>query len=83
MEELDYIPEALLERVNEKLPYILENMVFDEKHEQIFKYRYGIESHMLTPKEISKTLKISMKKLKPQIIKIDNKVFNILKTESL
>lgn len=72
-----------IEIVNEKLEIILEEAIFDEKMEQIFRLRYGIKCKRLENKEIAKELKIPQKKLKLFIEKIDNKVFNILKKHAL
>lgn len=72
-----------IEFVNEKLEIILEEAVFEEKFEQIFRLRYGIKCKRLEVKDIAKQLKIPQKKLKQHIEKIDNKVFNILKKHAL
>jgi len=69
----------LIELVDENLKRVLDEAVFDEKTESIFKLRYGIDCMRLDPKAISKEMKIPMKKLKSELTKIDNKVFNILK----
>lgn len=68
-----------IEIINEKLQLILEEAIFDEKSEKIFKMRYGIDSKAQPPKQIAKEVKMPMKKLKIELARIDNKVFNILK----
>lgn len=73
----------LIELVDENLKRVLDEAVFDEKTESIFKLRYGIDCMRLDPKAISKEMKIPMKKLKVELTKIDNKVFNILKKYDL
>jgi len=73
----------LIELVDENLKRVLDEAVFDEKTESIFKLRYGIDCMRLDPKAISKEMKIPMKKLKSELTKIDNKVFNILKKYDL
>lgn len=73
----------LIELVNERLRLILDEAVFDEQSENIFKLHYGIDCKRLEPKAISKQLKISQKKLKNELFRIDNKVFNILKKHDL
>lgn len=73
----------LIELVNERLRLILDEAVFDEQSESIFKLHYGIDCKRLEPKAISKQLKISQKKLKIELLRIDNKVFNILKKHDL
>lgn len=73
----------LMAIVNEKLRLILDEAVFDEQSEAIFKLHYGIDCKRLEPKAISKELKISQKRLKIELIKIDNRVFNILKKHEL
>lgn len=73
----------LIELVNEKLRLILEEAVFDESSEQLFRLHYGIDCKRLEPKAIAKELKMPQKKLKLELIKIDNKVFNILKKHDL
>ena len=73
----------LIELVNEKLRLILDEAVFDEQTEAIFKLHYGIDCKRLEPKAISKQLKISQKKLKMELVRIDNRVFNILKKHEL
>ncbi len=73
----------LIELVDENLKRVLDEAVFDEKTESIFKLRYGIDCMRLDPKAISKETKIPMKKLKSELTKIDNKVFNILKKYDL
>ncbi len=73
----------LIELVDENLKRVLDEAVFDEKTESIFKLRYGIDCMRLDPKAISKEMKIPMKKLKLELTKIDNKVFNILKKYDL
>ncbi len=73
----------LIELVNEKLRLILDEAVFDEQTEAIFKFHYGIDCKRLEPKAISKQLKISQKKLKIELMRIDNRVFNILKKHEL
>jgi hypothetical protein len=73
----------LIELVNERLRLILDEAVFDEQSENIFKLHYGIDCKRLEPKAISKQLKISQKKLKNELLRIDNKVFNILKKHDL
>ncbi|GAU76858.1 hypothetical protein [Fusibacter sp. 3D3] len=69
--------------VNEKLQLILEEAIFDEKAEQIFRMRYGVDCQIQVPKHISKTLKVPMKKLHLEMHRIDNKIFNILKKHDL
>lgn len=69
--------------VNEQLEIILEEAVFDDVMEQIFKKRYGIHCQRQELKTIAKELKLSQKKLKVYVEKIDNKVFNILKKHAL
>lgn len=71
------------EAINYGLNTILEEAVFDERAETIFKKHYGIHCERLTPKEISKMTKLPIKKLKLEMTKIDNKVFNILKKHDL
>ena len=73
----------LIELVDENLKRVLDEAVFDERTESIFKLRYGIDCMRLDPKAISKEMKIPMKKLKLELTKIDNKVFNILKKYDL
>ncbi len=73
----------LIELVNDKLRLILDEAVFDEQSEVIFKYHYGIDCKRLEPKAISKELKVSLKKMKIELLRIDNKVFNILKKHDL
>ena len=73
----------LIELVNDKLRLILDEAVFDEQSEMIFKYHYGIDCKRLEPKLISKELKVPLKKMKIELIRIDNKVFNILKKHDL
>jgi len=73
----------LIELVNEKLRLILDEAVFDEQSEMIFKLHYGIDCKRLEPKAISKEIKLSQKKLKLELLRIDNKVFNILKKHDL
>lgn len=73
----------LIELVNDKLRLILDEAVFDEQSEVIFKYHYGIDCKRLELKAISKELKVSLKKMKVELIRIDNKVFNILKKHDL
>ncbi|OJV62286.1 MAG: hypothetical protein BGO41_05670 [Clostridiales bacterium 38-18] len=73
----------LIELVDENLKRVLDEAVFDEKTESIFKLRYGIDCLRLDPKAISKEMKIPMKKLKLELTKIDNRVFNILKKYDL
>ncbi len=73
----------LIELVNDKLRLILDEAVFDEQSELIFKFHYGIDCKRLEPKAISKELKVSLKKMKIELIRIDNKVFNILKKHDL
>ncbi len=68
-----------IEAVNERLEIILEEAVFDERSEKIFKLHFGVNCKRLDPKGIAKEVKMPMKKLKPELAKIDNKVFNILK----
>lgn len=68
-----------VELVNERLKIILEEAIFDERTEQIFKWHYGVECERLDLKAISKSVKMPIKKLKLEVVKIDNKVFNILK----
>lgn len=63
----------LIELVNEKLRLILDEAVFDEQSEAIFKLHYGIDCKRLEPKAISKQLKVSQK-LKLELMKIDNRV---------
>lgn len=75
--------QSLIDVVNEKLELILEEAIFDERTESIFKLHYGIQCHRLEPKAISKTLKIPVKKLKDELNRIDNRVFNILKKHQL
>jgi hypothetical protein len=65
--------------VNDRLKIILEEAIFDERTEQIFKWHYGVECQRLDLKAISKGVKMPIKKLKLEVVKIDNKVFNILK----
>lgn len=69
----------IMKIVNEKLEEILEEAVFDSKAEQIFKLHYGIKCTRMEPKAIVKEAKIPAKRLKLELIRIDNKVFNILK----
>jgi len=71
------------EAINRGLNTILEEAVFDERSELIFKKYYGIHCERLTPKELSKTTKLPLKKLKMEMMKIDNRVFNILKKNNL
>jgi hypothetical protein len=73
----------LIELVNDKLRLILDEAVFDEQSEKIFKCHYGIDCKRLEPKAISKEVKVSLKKMKIELIRIDNKVFNILKKHDL
>ncbi len=73
----------LLELVNEKLRLILDEAVFSEQSESIFKLHYGIDCKRVEPKVISKEVKMPLKKLKLEITKIDNRVFNILKKHDL
>lgn len=73
----------LIELVNEKLRLILDEAVFDEQSERVFKLHYGIDCKRLEPKGISKELKITQKKMKIELSRIDNKVFNILKKHDL
>lgn len=73
----------LMTLVNEKLQIILEEAIFDERAEQIFRMRYGIDCQMELPKQISKTIKMPMKKLNLEMYRIDNKIFNILKKHDL
>ncbi len=73
----------LLELVNEKLRLILDEAVFSEQSESIFKLHYGIDCKRVEPKAISKEVKMPLKKLKLEITKIDNRVFNILKKHDL
>mgnify|MGYP004706808873 CR=1 FL=1 len=73
----------LIELGNDKLRLILDEAVFDEQSELIFKFHYGIDCKRLEPKAISKELKVSLKKMKIELIRIDNKVFNILKKHVL
>lgn len=68
-----------VETVNERLKIILEEAIFDERTEQIFKWHYGVDCQRMDLKAISKNIKIPVKKLKLEVVKIDNKVFNILK----
>jgi hypothetical protein len=72
-----------MDLVNEKLELILEEAIFDPRSESIFKLHYGVQCARQEPKTISKQLKISQKKLKIEIDRIDNKVFNILKKHQL
>lgn len=72
-----------IEVINDQLGVILDEAVFDERTEKIFRMRYGIEHPIETIKVISKELKMPMKKLNLEIVKIDNKVFNILKKHDL
>ncbi|MBS7527136.1 hypothetical protein KHM83_10640 [Fusibacter paucivorans] len=69
--------------INYGLNTILEEAVFDERSELIFKKYYGIHCERKTPKEIAKLTKMPIKKLKLEMTKIDNKVFNILKKNDL
>lgn len=73
----------LMEIVSEKLRLILDEAVFDEQTEKLFKLHYGIDAKRLEPKALGKELKIPQKKLKHELSKIDNKVFNILKKHDL
>lgn len=73
----------LLELVNEKLRLILDEAVFEEQSERIFKLHYGIDCKRIEPKAISKEVKIPLKKLKIELTRIDNRVFNILKKHDL
>lgn len=73
----------LMALVNEKLQIILEEAIFDERAEQIFRMRYGVDCQMELPKQISKTIKMPMKKLNLEMYRIDNKIFNILKKHDL
>lgn len=73
----------LFEIVNERLRLILDEAVFDEQSERIFKLHYGIDCKRLTFKALAKETKVSQKKLKIELGKIDNKVFNILKKHDL
>lgn len=73
----------LMEIVSEKLRLILDEAVFDEQTERVFKLHYGIDAKRLEPKALAKELKIPQKKLKLELSKIDNKVFNILKKHDL
>ena len=72
-----------MELVNEKLELILEEAIFEPRSEHIFKLHYGVQCVRQEPRTISKQLKISQKKLKLEIERIDNKVFNILKKHQL
>lgn len=67
------------EMIMDHLVLISEEAIFDEQLELVFKKYYGVDEAQQTPKEISKTLKIPMKKLKIIIEKIEKKVFNVLK----
>lgn len=73
----------LLELVNEKLRLILDEAVFGEQSEKIFKLHYGIDCKRIEPKAISKEVKMPLKKLKIELTRIDNRVFNILKKHNL
>jgi len=73
----------LVALVGEKLRLILDEAVFDEKSELIFRLHYGIDCMRQEPKGISKTVKMPMKKLKLELTRIDNRVFNILKKHDL
>lgn len=73
----------LMEIVGEKLRLILDEAVFDEQTERLFKFHYGIDTKRLEPKALSKEVKLSQKKLKLELSRIDNKVFNILKKHDL
>ena len=77
------IDAKMMTLVNEKLQLILEEAIFDERAEQIFRMRYGIDCQIQVPKHISKTIKMPMKKLHLEMHKIDNKIFNILKKHDL
>ncbi len=69
----------VIDIVSEKLNLILDEAIFDERTEAIFKLHYGISCNRQEPKDIAKALKISQKKIKVELARIDNKVFNILK----
>ena len=72
-----------MELVSEKLELILEEAIFDSRSEDIFKLHYGVQCVRLEPKVIAKQMKIPMKKLKLELERIDNKVFNILKKHQI
>ena len=69
--------------INYGLSTILEEAVFDERSEVIFRKHYGIHCERQEIKEIAKLTKMPLKKLMLEIGKIDNKVFNILKKHDL
>lgn len=73
----------LMELVSEKLRLILDEAVFDEQTERLFKLHYGIDTKRLEPKALGKEVKMPQKKLKLELSRIDNKVFNILKKHDL
>lgn len=69
----------IIETVNEKLEEILHEAVFDERQEAIFIRYYGVNCNRMDPKSIAKEIKMPLKKLKIELMKIEKKVFNILK----
>jgi len=71
------------EAINYGLSTILEEAVFDERSEVIFRKHYGIHCERQEIKEIAKITKMPLKKLMQEINRIDNKVFNILKKHDL
>lgn len=77
------IDSKLIDLINEQLQVILDEAVFDERTEKIFRLRYGIECMMQPPKAISKEVKMPMKKLNLELGRIENKVFNIMKKHDL
>lgn len=72
-EAIDFVAEKLNEMVDEGL--------IEERYEMIIRYKYGIGVAPLKPKDMAKTLKITMKKLKQEMKIADKKVFNILKKQ--
>ncbi|MBM7561212.1 hypothetical protein [Fusibacter tunisiensis] len=68
-----------IDLINSKLEAILEEAVFDERQAAIFVRHYGIQQPRMAPKDIAKALKVPNKKLKIELAKIENRVFNIMK----
>lgn len=73
----------MIEIVNNQLQLIVDEAVFDERQTEIFKSRYGVGESIKEPRKIGKIYKLSPKKLKGELTKIDNKVFNILKKHDI
>lgn len=71
------------EAINYGLNIILEEAVFDQQSELIFRKYYGIHCERQELKSLSKLTKLPVKKLTNEINRIDNKVFNILKKHAI